>query len=367
VGSDLLYSPRGTSIVAGQFSKIKEEAEFYQVASSIPASEYEQVAGVEAATPVGEYEASVAIPGEFSFIRLLAIDRLSFPRVAYFRQDYASESLGGLMNRLGTRREGILVPRELAERLLLAEGDRIELNVLVDRETRHTFEFMVLGTFDYFPTMFPKEALVFVANLEYMQSQTAGVLPHNVWIRTLRGADGEQIAQDVTRHTHVIPEQTVALETIVARDRARLERVGIFGVLSVCFVTGTLLSAFILLVHSTASMRGRSLRFAVLQAMGLPRSKVMGTILAEYLGVLVYSIVAGIALGIAGAYLYVPFFPLSDAAELPVPPFIPLIDQGGALIIAATMAAILILAEGAAIVRLMRSKIFGVLRMGTRE
>jgi hypothetical protein len=31
------------------------------------------------------------------------------------------------------------------------------------------------------------------------------------------------------------------------------------------------------------------------------------------------------------------------------------------------MAAILVLAEGAAIVRLMRSKIFGVLRMGTRE
>ena len=43
-------------------------------------------------------------------------------------------------------------------------------------------------------------------------------------------------------------------------------------------------------------MRGRSLRFAVLQAMGLARGKIVGTILAEYLGVLVYSIVAGIAL-----------------------------------------------------------------------
>ena len=367
IGSDLLYSPRGTSIVAGQFSKVDEEPDFYQVASSIPTSEYEQVEGIEAATPVGEYEASVAIPGEFSFVRLLAIERLSFPRVAYYRPDYASESLGALMNRLGARRDGILIPKELADRLLLAEGDRIQLNVLVDRETRHAFEFMVMGAFDYFPTMFPKEASVFVANLEYMQSQTAGVLPHGVWMRTSDDVDGKEVALDVIRHTHVIPERTVALETILAHDRARLERVGIFGVLTVCFVAGTLLSAFILLVHSTASMRGRSLRFAVLQAMGLTRGKVMGTILAEYLGVLVYSIVAGIGLGIAGAYLYVPFFPLSDAAELPIPPFIPLIDRDGALIIAVVMAAVLVLAEGAAIVHLMHTKIFGVLRMGTRE
>jgi putative ABC transport system permease protein len=367
VGSDLLYSPRGTSIVAGQFSKVKEEPDFYQVASSIPASEYEQVKGVEAATPVGEYEASVAIPGEFSFVRLLAIDRLSFPRVTYYRPDYARESLGALMNRLGASRDGILIPRELADRLLLGERDRIQLNVLVDRETRHTFEFTVMGTFDYFPTMFPKEALVFVANLEYMQSQTAGVLPHSVWIRTTHDADGEEVAQEVIHHTHVIPEQTVTLGTILARDRARLERIGIFGVLSMCYVAGTLLSGFILLVHSTASMRRRALRFAVLQAMGLTRGKVMGTILIEYLGVLAYSMAAGVALGIASAYLYVPFFPLSDVAELPVPPFIPLIDRGGALIIAGAMAAILVLAEAAAIVRLMRSKIFGVLRMGTRE
>ena len=37
---------------------------------------------------------------------------------------------------------------ELAERLLLEDGDRIQLNVLVDRETRHTFEFTVMGSFD---------------------------------------------------------------------------------------------------------------------------------------------------------------------------------------------------------------------------
>jgi hypothetical protein len=65
--------------------------------------------------------------------------------------------------------------------------------------------------------------------------------------------------------------------------------------------------------------------------------------------------------------LYVPFFPLSEGPTLPVPPFIPFVDWDATTWMAASMALALVVVEAVILVRLVRTKVFEALRLGTRE
>ena len=368
VGSDLTFKPpvpeddESSEGPLEQAVSYGEESPFH-----LPMSEYEKLEGIEGAMPVGEYEATLRIGRGFSYGRLLGIDRLRFPQIAYYRSDYSSHSLGELMNRLGSRFNGLLMPTDAATRLRLLEGERVRLEVLIEHDHRHPFEFVLVGTFDYFPTMFPQEGALFVANLAYLQMETAGLLPYGIWLRMAPDANSEEVAGEVVRHVQLALEAVGDLPRLLSEDQARLERVGVFGMLSVSFVAGAFLSALGLLVHSGASMRARTLRFAVLQALGLTRAKVMLTVLVEYALTLLYSISSGAAIGIIGARLYVPFFQLTEEGGVPIPPFIPLIDRERGLLIAAIMVIALLVVEGMVLLRLLKARVFEVLRMGMRE
>ncbi len=366
VGSDLLYNPRGTAVVAGRYGKVDEASDFYEPAFAVPLSEFEQAPGVLAVTPVGEFEASILV-SKVPFVRLLAVDRLTFPQVAYYREDYAPETLGVLMNRLGSRQDAILVPRQVAAEYQLEMGSRINLNVLVDEQTRVAYDLTVVGIFDYFPTMFHDEVPMLVTNLEYLQSQGGGLLPYGIWMRTDPKTEPSKLVQGIISRSKVIPERVVNLRQILEKDAGRLERVGVFGMLSICFLAGTVLAVFGLLVHNAASLRKRSLRFAVLQALGLARINVLLTVFTEYLGVMLYSIIAGVVLGIVGATIYVPYFQLTEEAVAPVPPYLPLVDLPRAGIIALVMGLALVAVEAMVLWRLLRIRLFETLRLGTRE
>ena len=51
----------------------------------------------------------------------MGIDRLDFPNVAFYRDDFASESLGVLMNALGAEPMGVLIPKDLADEKKLTQ------------------------------------------------------------------------------------------------------------------------------------------------------------------------------------------------------------------------------------------------------
>jgi ABC-type antimicrobial peptide transport system permease subunit len=114
-------------------------------------------------------------------------------------------------------------------------------------------------------------------------------------------------------------------------------------------------------------MRRRSLRFAVLQAVGLSRGGLLLMILIEYIVVLFYGVFFGLGLGIIGARLYVPFYRLTEKAAIPIPPYIPLIDNERAALMALAMAAALVVLQGMVLWRLVRIRVFETLRLGTRE
>jgi len=188
-------------------------------------------------------------------------------------------------------------------------------------------------------------------------------MPHGIWLRLDADAQPEDVLESVSR-LQVLPGNVVDLRAILDRDGQRLERVGIFGMLSVAFITGAFLAALGLLLYTSVSIVRRARRFAVLRAVGMHHSELMRTVSVEYLITLVYGIMAGTALGIVSSILFVPFFALTETAAVPIPPFIPYIGWGEARLMAAIMGITLLVIEAGVLLRLLRTKVFEALRMG---
>lgn len=331
---------------------------------TLPSEVYSSIQGVDAAMRVGEFEATLQPSPNIPYYRMLAVERLTLPQVVYFRDDYARAELGELMNRLAQSPRGILLPLSIATQLNTGVGDTINVNVNLYGDIWHRFNGEIVGLFHHFPTMYPGEEPVVIANLDYLELNT-GLLPHNVWLNLAPDADTETVLQDINKLS--VPLRGVKnLKEAMDTEGQRLERTGIFGLLSFCFVAGAALSVADVLVYTTAMLRERALHHAVLRALGVRRRTVLITVVLEQATAIVYGLAVGIACGVQCALLYGPYFPLGNGSNPPVPPFLPHVDWPRAWWIAIITGAALLLAQFIVLKRMMRTHLFQVLRMGIR-
>ena len=331
---------------------------------AIPEDEYLNIEGVDAVSRVGDFKATIHGKSNFPNARLLAVNRISFPGVAYFRNDYAYNSLGELMNRLAQSPNGILLPSYLLGPLMLNIGDTVRLNINIYGDVLLPMDFTIVGVFAYFPTMYPDIAPVMVANLDYLEFQTVELLPHTIWMRLVPGADVESVMRGVRQLLLLIPADVQDLDDTLKAESVKLERTGIFGMLSVCFLAGAMLAVANLLVYSTLMLHERSVHHAVLRALGVSLRSVLSTVILESIVSLIYGLGIGIVSGVYCARLYVPFFALGGSSQQPIPPFIPYIDWIRTEWIAAVMVVAMLVAEVFVLVRLIRARLFEALRMG---
>lgn len=351
----------------------------------LPASAYKSIAGVGQATRVAKFQASLNLPrGTISYrpgarapfgqqsnddevpeVSLLLIDRLEFPNVVYWRRDFSPDSLGSLMNQLGANPNGLLVPRTVAERLPAGSEEELNIDISLDGVV-HTITFRIVGVFDYWPTMPQSSPLYVVGNMEYIEREIGGAFPHGIWMRLNAGADPDAILEAIEL-MDVTPGRPVILSELIAEDQQNLERIGIFGLLTVCFLTGAVLSGTELLIYSYANLTGRTTRFAMLRAIGMRAREIVGIVSSEYLLVLVYGVVAGIIVGVTGAQLYVPYFPLTQDPASQIPPFLPIVDWSSTIWMAVGVTLALVIIGGVILSRVVRQQLFQVLRMGNQE
>ena len=103
--------------------------------------------------------------------RFIAIDRQEFPTVAWFRHDFANESLGGLMNRLAVLPNGILVSQQIMDEFHVQIGDNVPLQVAANNDLIANAMFSVVGSYTYFPTVYEEEdPLTIVGNMEFISA-----------------------------------------------------------------------------------------------------------------------------------------------------------------------------------------------------
>ena len=330
----------------------------------LPPSDYQAIPGVAKVARAGQFEASVefSLGGDPIF---LGIDRVALPQVLYYRNDFAEAALGELMNRLGMYPEGVLVSRRFLQDTRMLEGQRLPMTVQVEDES-HKVDFQIVGVYDFFPTAYPSDREVFVGNLDMLFAQVGKESFHQIWMKTDPTVDPARIIDAVLK-LGVYPIKQVDARALITLDEERVERIGLFGVLSVGFLATALLACLGLLVYTYSSLQGRLQQISVLRAIGIQTRQILRMVGLEYAGVIIYGIVGGIALGLLTSYLFVPFFRISGDPVFSLPPFVRHIDWGKISWLTLAFLAVLVISQMIILRQATRRDIFQILRMGQRE
>jgi len=358
VGSDLSFSvlplsvgdsTEGVTVVTGEWIPL-------------PAN-FQDVPGIETASRVGDYPVStrLMISGDVRG-RFIAIDRLSFPQVAYFRDDFAQESLGGLMNQLATSQNAILVSEEIMEENELFIGDEINLNIGINYEFYVSDSFKVVGTFKYFPTVYEDEKVAFIGNLDHLNFYIGMTAPHDIWLSLEPGYTGKEVLKAIPGHLGVDTGKAGDAPERIAKEQGQFERVGVFGTLSVGFLAAVVMAIMGLLIYTYASLRERLQRFTILRAIGLLRTQISGQVVLEYAFLTAYGSIAGALIGQYASELFVPLFQFTGEEGVPLPPLIPIIAVGQVRYLITAFVTLIIVLEVLVITRALSKRSFSMLK-----
>jgi putative ABC transport system permease protein len=356
VGADLAFEP---------YSEVEALAEEVGASWIPPIGEFSTLPGAEAAARVGDYLTEITLPrsqGGKIEARFLAVDRVDFSKVAWFRDDLAAESLGGLMNRLALVPDGILVSQQFLAAHSLQVGDQIQMRVITDFGTALESSFTVVGAYRHFPTVY-EDKLTVIGNLEYLFSFFGLAMPHHIWLRLQPNTDGQSVLQAVPS-TGIEAIREKDTRRLITEAKAEMERVGVFGTLSISFLAAAVMAAVGLLTYSYASLHERLYYFAVLRAVGVKRFQVIGQVFMEYAILTTYGATAGVFCGAVVTEFFVPLFRVTGEQGIPLPPMLPIIAYTEIVPLAAAFAGIMILLELGVIALALYRRLFGMLRMG---
>jgi putative ABC transport system permease protein len=330
-----------------------------------PIDEFRALPGVADAARVGDYEAHVTLAaGDGRRIegRFLAVDRVDFSRTAWFRSDLAREPLGALMNRLAAQEDGVLVSQHFLSENQLAINDKITIWVLTNFGASVETQFTVVGVYEHFPTVYEDRETI-IGNMEHLFSYFGMTMPHRIWLKLQPGSDGEQVLDEVlTTGIDTLRENDT--QEIIVNEQARMERVGVFGTLSVGFMAAAFMAALGLLTYSYSSLHERLFIFSVLRAIGLKRPQIIGQIALEYMILIAYGAVAGVAAGSIAANLFVPLFRVTGEQGAPLPTLLPIIAQDQIWPLALVFATVMIGLELIVISGAIYQRLANALRLG---
>ena len=347
-----------------------------------PVEDHLSLPGVTSATRVGRYKftaitAKGALNGTF-----LGVDRLTFPSAAYWQRDFASEQLGVLMNQLAADPTGILVPNTVLKKQGLKIGETIKVSVTSGVAGESILmDSRIVGSFDLFPTWYPESGVMVAGNLEELYLRAGAEYPHEVWLSTTNKADPELIAYTIRGFSILLDQQADqsrlvqnGLNTIVSEwssadlniraEQRRPERQGLFGLLSVGFVSSALLTVLGFLLYALFSFRRRFIEMGMLRAIGLSIRQMTALLAAELAFLVLLGIGVGTVLGVFASRLFVPFLQIGASTQSQYPPFQIQIAWLSIVEIYILFALLFFAALSALSALLVRMKIFQAIKLG---
>ncbi len=304
----------------------------------LPVTEYLKLPEVKDAARLGIYTVNVSMGMGAEQVTLYGVDRVDFRRVAYWRRDFASLSLGTLLNRLAVDPAGVLVCRDLMQKYGLSVGDTLQVKMYAD-ETRREMNLTVVGDFDLFPTWYPSVEsgssagagasesgasengkFLLVGNLENIFEQAGSQLPYFVWLKTtpyLERAEFEARAADIGLTFLGFQEARAQ----IGKEQQRPERQGLFGILSVGFMASALLTVLGFFLYALFSFRSRFIEMGMLCALGLSVNQMILSMAWELASLLALGLAAGTGLGVGVSQLFIPYLQIGEDAAAQIPPY----------------------------------------------
>jgi hypothetical protein len=325
----------------------------------VPApQEFTKVEGVLSATRVGTYASRLTLPaGEEILGQFIAIDRLDFPIVAWWRSDLAQEPLGGLMNRLAISPDSILVSREFLTNNTLQIGDKIPIQVNATDYFKIRSLVTIVGVFDYFPTVYEEYGFAVIGNMDLLNTLSGFIPIHEIWLKINPRASEADIRKALPGTINVVPNIGQDARILIAQEEGKMERVGIFGTLTIGFLASAAMAILGLLLYSQASLRERMYRFSVLHAVGLLHRQIMTQVVMEYTFLAAFGALTGAFIGMLAARLFVPFFRFTGERGIPLPPLIPLTADQSMVNLAIIFSLIIVSAEVLTITSALRRRL----------
>ena len=328
--------------------------------------EHARLPGVDAVTRVGRYDGIFSIGSGEQPATFMAIDRLEFPKVAFYRDDFADKPLGELLNLLAADQTGILVPQEWMETTGLRVGDLLNVSINVGDKPVDR-QMTIVGSYRYWPTVFPSRRPVMVVNMDSLFADPESVSGYAVWMKLLPDADQELVdfkVRQLLGADRAVLKYTGNAYAEVRKQMDQPERVGLFGVLNVGFIATGLMPGVGFLLYSYASLRRRFIQLGILQAIGLSVRQLIGYLALEQFLLMGIAISSGALIGLVTSVMYVPFLQIGASREAPIPPFDVLIGWTESAYLSLAFGVVLLLTMIGTIWYLVHMKVFQAVKMG---
>jgi putative ABC transport system permease protein len=332
----------------------------------IPVDEYRNIEGVKGVTRLGRYSASgLSKAAGLSRGYFYGIDRIDFPKVAFWREDFADQNLGHLMNILAIEQDGVLVDRRIIKEGGYQIGDTLTVSVTMYGNSFQV-DYKVVGAFDLFPTWYPEDGPLIVGNLDYIFQQMGGEVPYRVLLRAQDGVDPRDLGGDGLNDLD-FPIRFLNWFTpidIVEDAQSQPERQGLLGFLFIGFATAALLTVLAFLLHMIFSFQRRFIELGVLRAAGLSIWQMTGYLVWELTFLILIGGVVGTILGYFASNIFIPFMQIGTQASDLIPPFKVLIAWDSIYQIYWMFAVLFSLTLIISIILLRRMKIFQAIKLG---
>lgn len=325
----------------------------------IPVSEYLKISGIRDAMRVGSYPAQYGrVEGSY-----IGVDRTEFPRVAYWRDDFAPGSLGSLMNALAVATDGVLVSSDIMRQEGLQGGDLVRLTVNVYGQLA-TVDLRVVGSFDLFPTWYPEKGPLFVGNLDYLFQQTGSELSYYVYMKTASDVDYFQVGDEQLPDINPGVFNWQAAEVLIKAEQQRPERQGLFGMLFIGFAAAAVLTVLAFLLYVLFSFQRRFIELGVLRASGLSNGQMTSYMAWELAFLVLLGGIAGTALGVWASRLFIPYLQVGSDPSSLIPPFVVLINWQAVFQIYFVFAVLFVVTLLVVVTLLRRMKVFEAIKLG---
>ncbi|HMN28277.1 MAG TPA: FtsX-like permease family protein, partial [Caldilineaceae bacterium] len=329
---------------------------------NLPVDDHRQAPGVQAVTRMGKFAVSTQQGNQLNNGILYGIDRIGFPGAAYFRTDFAAESLGSLMNALALSYSGVIVSQSFLDTAHLPIGDSVALRGLIPTSNQ-AINFTIVGSVALFPTAYPQNGPVFIANLDYIFSELGQELPYKVWL----GLDQSASLAAVTAAIDQLGFKVLAVEDAAALIQAAQKqptRVGVFGFLSIGLIMTTVLSMLTLATYAVLSYRQRLIQLGILRAIGLAPGQLALSLGSEQIIITLVAVSAGVYLGLLASYLFIPFLQIGYSEGELVPPFVVAIAWDDVARLVAALLIAMLLTTAGIVGLLLRLQTFKAVKLG---
>jgi putative ABC transport system permease protein len=331
----------------------------------LPISEHLKVDEIQAATRVGDFPGATQIQGKWQSATVMGVDRVDFPKVAFWRPDFASASLGALMNSLAIASDGILVERRTLRQSGMRVGDQMQVRINT-AGAQYEGPMKIMGTFDYFPTWYAEQEEdkpLIIGNLDYIFEQIGGEQPYDVWVKTAPETNYGKLLEDL-RNVEITVFDYSASSDRIARELQRPERQGLFGVLSVGFLASALLTVLGFLLYALFSFRRRFIELGTLRAIGLSTTQLTIFLICELAFLILLGLGAGTAIGVFISQVFIPYLQIGTGPTANVPPYQVEIAWFAINRLYILFGVLFLVAFSVLVVLLMRMKVFQAIKLG---